>query len=1035
MSSTLSFSGIASGLQWQDMIDQIMQLERAPARLLEQRIKTVETRSGAWSAFEARVAALGSTLESLRTGSAFHAYRTSLGGVPAGVAAPLTVSASEDALPGSHTVRVLGLAAAEKLSGAVVASRTEALGLSGEFLVGGVRVEVSGTDSLNDIVARINRANTGSRASGVTASILSTGPGEHRLILTSDRSGAAGIDLVDGASGVLRSLGLLDDTTSLKHGTSNGARSDAFSDASTAVATLRGLSQPPAVGAVEFGAGAARFSVAIDLSTMSLDDIAAAINSAAADAGSGVHAAVVTEEVDGEALYRLDIRGTTSFVDANRILESLGVLEGGRGAIAQRLEGGRLTAGDASTAAGADTRLADLWVNGGHAGVQVGDTITISGTRGEGTRVEIDFTVEADSTLQDLLDRLNDSIDGFGAGARTATASISTDGRLVLTDDQGGDSRLSLSIVAHNEGGGTLDFGEMAVVQAGRARQITRGADAEVEIDGTYVRSSTNTIADALPGLSLNLTAALPDTTLTVTVERDVAGAVAAVKSVVDAYNAIADFIQSQTPSGIEGAARPPLAGDNVLRNMQTMIRQALETRLAPDVAGAYARLADIGVEIDRNGRYTLDAAALEAALRTDADAVARLFGVQASASGPGIQYVTHRSETASGTYAIEITRAAARGAVTGVGFGGTYIDDGTPDTMVVRDRATGKAYAIELSNGMSLGDIVAALNAEFSTATRHVLAAAAPLYRAADGSTVADEATSLAELYHGDGTNASIADGTVFTFSGRRANGSTFLSTFVVEDASTQTLGDLARAIQAELGDDAVVRIEDGVLTVTAAEEGASRLELAVSTDVPGNPSPFGSLDVRVEGRGTARIIASVEGGQLRIAHEEYGSAEGFDIEFIAGGADGTASLGIPAGSYAGQDVEGTIGGHAATGTGQILTGAAGSPVDGFVLRYDGTDTGAVGEIAFSQGIAGELDRVVQRLTGRGDGSIGAIVDRLGSTVRAMNDRIDRLEDRLEQRRENLIRRFMAMEQALAQAMAQSQWLMAQLGSLNGGR
>src|SRR5690606_34593682 len=114
-----------------------------------------------------------------------------------------------------------------------------------------------------------------------------------------------------------------------KHGTSNGARSDAFSDASTAVATLRGLSQPPAVGAVEFGAGAARFSVAIDLSTMSLDDIAAAINSAAADAGSGVHAAVVTEEVDGEALYRLDIRGTTSFVDANRILESLGVLEGG----------------------------------------------------------------------------------------------------------------------------------------------------------------------------------------------------------------------------------------------------------------------------------------------------------------------------------------------------------------------------------------------------------------------------------------------------------------------------------------------------------------------------------------------------------------------------------------------------------------------------------------------------------------------------------------------------------------------------------
>src|SRR5690606_15645385 len=247
--------------------------------------------------------------------------------------------------------------------------------------------------------------------------------------------------------------------------------------------------------------------------------------------------------------------------------------------------------GDATTPATADTLLTDLWVNGRHAGVQAGDTLTITGTRADGTRVAFDFTIEADTTLRDLLDRLNDSVDGFGAGARTATASISADGRLVLTDDQGGDSRLSLSIVAHNEGGGSLDFGEMTVVQAGRARQITRGADAEIEIDGTYVRSPSNTIADVVPGLSLSLATALPDTTLTVTVERDVAGAVAAVKSVVDAYNAIADFIQSQTPSGIEGAARPPLAGDNVLRNMQTMIRQAHETRLAPDVAGPYARL------------------------------------------------------------------------------------------------------------------------------------------------------------------------------------------------------------------------------------------------------------------------------------------------------------------------------------------------------------------------------------------------------------------------------------------------------------
>src|SRR5690606_13741178 len=140
----------------------------------------------------------------------------------------------------------LGLAAAEKLSGSVVSSRTEALGLSGEFLIGGVRVEVAATDSLDDIVARINRANSGPNASGVTASVLSTGPNQHRLILTSSRTGSAGIDLVDGASGILRSLGLLDETTSIKHATSSGARSDVFSSASTAIAGLRGFAAPAA---------------------------------------------------------------------------------------------------------------------------------------------------------------------------------------------------------------------------------------------------------------------------------------------------------------------------------------------------------------------------------------------------------------------------------------------------------------------------------------------------------------------------------------------------------------------------------------------------------------------------------------------------------------------------------------------------------------------------------------------------------------------------------------------------------------------
>ena len=34
----------------------------------------------------------------------------------------------------------------------------------------------------------------------------------------------------------------------------------------------------------------------------------------------------------------------------------------------------------------------------------------------------------------------------------------------------------------------------------------------------------------------------------------------------------------------------------------------------------------------------------------------------------------------------MDITQAATRGAVTGVGFGGTYVDDGTPDILTIQD-------------------------------------------------------------------------------------------------------------------------------------------------------------------------------------------------------------------------------------------------------------------------------------------------------------------------------------------------------------
>ncbi len=105
---------------------------------------------------------------------------------------------------------------------------TTALNFSGEFLVGGKAVQVALTDSLDNVASLINKANTGTSPSGVSATVIAAAGGGKRIVLTAASTGKSGVDLADGAAGVLGSLGFLDSTTSIKHQTSDGAKSDTF---------------------------------------------------------------------------------------------------------------------------------------------------------------------------------------------------------------------------------------------------------------------------------------------------------------------------------------------------------------------------------------------------------------------------------------------------------------------------------------------------------------------------------------------------------------------------------------------------------------------------------------------------------------------------------------------------------------------------------------------------------------------------------------------------------------------------------------
>jgi flagellar hook-associated protein 2 len=332
----------------------------------------------------------------------------------------------------------------------------------------------------------------------------------------------------------------------------------------------------------------------------------------------------------------------------------------------------------------------------------------------------------------------------------------------------------------------------------------------------------------------------------------------------------------------------------------------------------------------------------------------------------------------------------------------------------------------------MTLSDIVDALNGAFQTTTYRTVEASQSLKSDAAGTAATDD-TLVQDLHDGSGNALGVADGDTLTISGSRDDGTTFFQDFVVTDTASQTLGDLRAAVSDALGTWVSVSIQNGVITATSVDPGTNIFTVSLSSDNAGGGSfSIGTMDVTEAGRGKASITASDASGELAITHGDYGAATGFDVAYTAGGTDGSASLGLAAGSYRGIDIAGTLGGQSATGSGRVLTGASGSSAEGLAVRYSGSGTGSVGSMTFSRGIAALVQLVADDQVDPIAGTLKGVVDAIDTQKQGIASRIDAMQARLDQHQQALINRFNALEEAMAKAQQQMSWLQAQLGSVS---
>jgi flagellar hook-associated protein 2 len=182
---TTTSLGVGTGVDLQSMLTKLMDAEKAPLRVLDSKISTTNTQISLYGTLKSKLETFRSAAETLQFSSRLSAIAAKSSDTTV-----LDASAVFTATAGTYAVEVTQLATTQKNVSMGYVAGTTFSGGDINFTVAGVAAPTisfaPGSYTLDDIRTKINDA-----AVGVTATVVNTGDGGKRLILTGDKSGAA----------------------------------------------------------------------------------------------------------------------------------------------------------------------------------------------------------------------------------------------------------------------------------------------------------------------------------------------------------------------------------------------------------------------------------------------------------------------------------------------------------------------------------------------------------------------------------------------------------------------------------------------------------------------------------------------------------------------------------------------------------------------------------------------------------------------------------------------------------------------------
>jgi flagellar hook-associated protein 2 len=258
------------------------------------------------------------------------------------------------------------------------------------------------------------------------------------------------------------------------------------------------------------------------------------------------------------------------------------------------------------------------------------------------TAVTIDIATTGSS-----LTEIRDAINNANAGVRANLIYVGDAGyKLTLTSTTTG-AKNSIKLTAldatgliplnDNTGLAKLSFDPTVdpVASPNGANQFsvnTVAQDAHLKIDGLSVYRTTNTVSDAITGVTLSLAT---QGTTTLTVSKDSASAKSAMDTFVKAYNDISKQLREATTYNASTKQASILTGDSGARSLQAALREMIGYSRSSTGSG-YSTFSDLGVALQRDGSLVFNSSKFDTAMASSTTNVSDLLS-STSTTSPGI--------------------------------------------------------------------------------------------------------------------------------------------------------------------------------------------------------------------------------------------------------------------------------------------------------------------------------------------------------------------------------------------------------------